>query len=124
MEERDLERMTATKLREEAKKYPDIKGAHAMKKDELIKAIRAAGGEAVEEKKPKGVKKKKKTGVTIPGLKKQIRALKAEKVKALEEGNRESLRQLREKIKKMKRLTRKLATAEGKLEGRTKEHSA
>ena len=45
MEEKDLEKLTATKLREIAKQYDEITGASAMKKEELIIAIRTARGE-------------------------------------------------------------------------------
>jgi hypothetical protein len=55
MEEKDLEKMTATELRELAlKNYPAITGVHAMKKEELLSAIYKARGEVVKE-----VKKKK-----------------------------------------------------------------
>jgi len=39
MEEKDLTKMTVANLREEAKKYTSIQGIHAMKKEELIRAI-------------------------------------------------------------------------------------
>ena len=56
MEEKDLEKLTATELRELAlKQYPDITGVHAMKKEELIAAIHKARGEAVKETKKKKV---------------------------------------------------------------------
>ena len=45
MEEKDLEKLTATKLRDIAKEYEGITGVHAMKKEELIHAIREARGE-------------------------------------------------------------------------------
>ncbi len=36
MEEKDLTKMTVTKLREEAQKYTSIHGVSGMKKEELI----------------------------------------------------------------------------------------
>ena len=60
MEEKDLTKMTVTKLREEAKKYTSIHGVSGMKKEELITAIADARGEPIEIKKKKPKKKKKK----------------------------------------------------------------
>ena len=51
MEEKDLTKMTVTKLREEAKKYTSIHGVSGMKKEELITAIADARGEPIEIKK-------------------------------------------------------------------------
>ncbi len=50
MEEKELEKMTATELRDLAlKEHPDITGVHAMKKEEILAAIHKARGEAVKE---------------------------------------------------------------------------
>ena len=70
---KDLEKLTATKLRELAmEKYPQIKGVHGMKKEELVEAIKAVEvelgiREKEEEKKaphpevkPKAKKKERK----------------------------------------------------------------
>ncbi|MCK5422374.1 MAG: Rho termination factor N-terminal domain-containing protein, partial [Deltaproteobacteria bacterium] len=51
MEEKDLTKMTVANLREEAKKYTSIQGIHAMKKEELIRAIADVRGEPIEIKK-------------------------------------------------------------------------
>ena len=48
MSREELEKLTATKLRELAHEYSDIEGAHAMKKEELIVAILKARGEPVK----------------------------------------------------------------------------
>ena len=69
MAEKDLEKLTATKLREIAKQYEGITGVHAMKKEELIQAIQEAQGE------PRKTIKKDKAQ-SIGSLKKQIKALK------------------------------------------------
>ena len=47
-QEKPLEKMTATELREVAKEIPEITGASGMKKEELISAIKKARG--IEEK--------------------------------------------------------------------------
>jgi len=101
MEEKDLEKLTATKLREIAKQYEGITGVHAMKKEELIHAIREARG---EHQKP--VKKEK--AHTIGSLKERIKNLKEEKNAALKK-DKKTITALRRKIKRYRRLTRKLA---------------
>jgi hypothetical protein len=103
MEEKDLEKLTATKLREIAKEYDEISGVHAMKKEELISAIRAARGE------PKKAVKKKVKGQSIKSVKKKIAALKEEKEAHREKKDRKGASALRKKIKKYRRLTRKMA---------------
>ena len=108
MEEKDLEKMTATELREFAlKNYPDIMGVHAMKKEELLLAIHKARGEVVKEAKKK--KKAVKVQIDKKELKKQIRLLKTERGKFLQENNKNALAKVRKKLKKLKRLTKKAA---------------
>jgi protein-arginine kinase activator protein McsA len=108
MEEIDLEKMTATELREFAlKEYPAITGVHAMKKEELIAAIHKARGEAVKETKKKKVAAK--VQIDKKELKKQIRLLKSEKDKLLHEKDKKALAKVRKKIKKLKRLTKRAA---------------
>jgi hypothetical protein len=109
-EQKDLTKLTATKLREIAKEYPEIQGAHAMKKEELIAAICTARGEPIPVM--KGAKKKHKAEKKdVSKIKKGIRALKAEKIKALETGDKALLKRLRKSIKRLKRETRKVASA-------------
>ena len=109
MAEQDLEKMTATELRDFAlKEHPDITGVHAMKKEELILAIRKARGEEVKE----ASKKKKAAGkaeVDKKELKQKIRSLKAEKEKLLQAKDKKALFRLRKKVKRLKRLTQKAA---------------
>jgi len=108
MEEKDLEKMTAIELREFAlKEYPAITGVHAMKKEELVTAIHKARGEAVKETKKKEVAAK--VSVDKKELKKQIRLLKSEKGKLLQEKDKKALAKVRKKIKKLKRLTKRAA---------------
>jgi Tfp pilus assembly protein FimT len=108
MEEKDLDKMTATELRDFAlKEYPAITGVHAMKKEELIAAIHKARGEAVKQTKKK--KAAVKVSIDKKDLKKQIRLLKSEKDKLLHEKDKKALAKVRKKIKKLKRLTQRAA---------------
>ena len=102
MSQEELEKLTATKLREMAKEYPSIQGAHAMKKEDLIVAILEARGEPI--------KKAEKKSAKISEIKKQIRALKKEKAKSLQEKDKLKTEQLRKKIKTLKKQTRRLAS--------------
>jgi hypothetical protein len=108
MAEVNLEKMTATELRDYAlKNHPDITGVHAMKKEELLVAIKKARGEEVKETKKKKVKAKVKVKVEKKALKEKIRTLKAEKEKALQAKDRKALARLRKRIKKYKRMTKR-----------------
>jgi hypothetical protein len=108
MEEKDLEKMTATELRDFAlKNFPDITGVHAMKKEDLLLAIHKARGEDIKELKKK--KKAVKVPVDKKDLKKKIRLLKAEREKMLQEKDKKALAKVRKKIKRLKRLTQKAA---------------
>lgn len=101
MEEKDLEKMTVTKLREEALKIPELTEVHAMKKAELIAAIRKARRIPEKEAKPKEL--------LASEIKAQIKKLRAEKEAALDEGDKKKIKLHRTKIKKLKRQTRRLA---------------
>jgi len=103
MEEKDLDKLTATKLREIAKQYGDISGTHAMKKDELIVAIRRARGEDITTVHGKDVNKK------IADLKQTMQKLRDEKQAAREKKNKKAVTHLRRRIKKYRRFTRKMA---------------
>jgi protein-arginine kinase activator protein McsA len=107
MAEVDLEKMTATELRDYAlKNHPDVTGVTAMKKEELIVAIKKARGEEVKE-----VHKKKKAAGKVKldkkAMKEKIRGLKAEKGKALQAKDQKALAKIRKKIKKLKRMTKR-----------------
>jgi len=105
MEEKDLEKLTTTKLREIAQKIEGITGVHAMKKEDLIREIHKARGETI-----KSVKKKDTTH-DMKAIKKKIKTLKTEKEIAREKKDKKAVSRLRKKIKKHRRLTRKLACA-------------
>ena len=107
-EKKDLEKMTAVELRELAlKEYPSLTGVHALKKEELVLAIRQARGEVVKEI------KKKKTGGKVKAAKKEIknrlRQLQEKKNELLAGGSKKDLLRLRRRIKRLKRLTQKAA---------------
>lgn len=101
MSREELEKLTAIKLREIAAEYPEIQGAHAMKKEELVIAILKARGEPL-----KSVKK----DAHVFDVKKEIRNLKAEKEKAQTARDNKKIEQLRKQLKKLKRQTRQLAS--------------
>ncbi|RPJ03697.1 MAG: transcription termination factor Rho, partial [Deltaproteobacteria bacterium] len=75
--EKPLERLTAKELREMALGLPDIQGVHAMKKEELIAAIRKAKGlpEAEEKKERKPFVRKEKVALSAAELKKRTKEL-------------------------------------------------
>ncbi|MBP1715639.1 MAG: hypothetical protein H6Q42_3842 [Deltaproteobacteria bacterium] len=107
-EKKDLEKMTAVELRELAlKEYPGITGVHALKKEELVLAIRQARGEDVKEGKKK--KAAGKVKADKKEIKKQLRLLKEKKNELLAGGSKKDLTRLRRKIKRLKRLTQKAA---------------
>jgi hypothetical protein len=109
MEVKDLEKMTAVELREFAlKEYPAITGVHAMKKEELLAAIHKARGEAIKEPKKKRAAAPK-VSIDKKELKKQIRLLKSEKGKLLQDKDKKALSKIRKKIKRLKRLTKRAA---------------
>ncbi len=97
----ELEKMTATKLREVAREYTEITGASGMKKEELVEAVLKARGEPVKEI----VKDAEK----MTALKKRIRTIKADKKKSLDEKDGQKAAELRKQLKKLKRQTRLLA---------------
>ncbi|MCX5916156.1 MAG: transcription termination factor Rho [Deltaproteobacteria bacterium] len=102
----DLEKMTATELRDYAlKNHPDVTGIHAMEKEELMAAIKKARGEEVKETKKKKVKAKVK--IEKKALKEKIHALKAERAKILQAKDPKALARLRKRIKKYKRMTKR-----------------
>ena len=108
MERTELEEMTAPKLKELAlEKYPEINGVSGMKKEELVDAIIAE--EVRLGHRPK--EEVQRPPVKASELKKKIKALKAERAKALDAKDRELLRGSRVKIKRIKRRLRKLKEA-------------
>jgi len=131
--EKGLEEHTVAELKEIARETGKIEGISAMKKAELIEAIKAAQGGATEsvEKLPsepaadttpkeekasrkpgKKTEKKPEKGVeTISSLKGKIVELKEKKAELREQGNKTGADRLRRRMNRLKKRTRKLAKA-------------
>ena len=125
--EKPLEKMTVKALREIAKEIPEITGVHGMKKEELLVAInevRGANAETAEAdpvpaetveaetvKADKVIKAKpvKKTGSPAGEIKKQIKALKAQRQAALETQDRKMATVYKRRISRLKKQSRKAA---------------
>jgi len=109
-EGRELDRMTAPELKEIAMKIEGVTGAHAMKKEELLKIIKAARG-IPEEEVVKKAKKEPAAAVSVAALKQKVRQLKAEKVAARGADDRKKVNVLRRRINRMKKRTKRVAQA-------------
>lgn len=99
--EQPLEKMTAKELREQAKGIEGVSGVYGMNKLELIAAIQKAKG--IE---PAPVKK---SDSSVRDLKKNIRALKAQRQSALESTDARKATILRRRIARLKKKTRQAA---------------
>jgi hypothetical protein len=107
-----LEKMTAVELREVAVLIEGITGAHAMKKEELLGAIKEAWGiEEEEPAKAKAKSKETKAGASVKDLKAKIALFKEEKAAAREANDRKKVDVLRRRINRLKKQTRKAAQA-------------
>lgn len=116
--EKPLDKMTVKDLREVAKEIPEITGAHGMKKDELLAAIKQARGiedEPAPAEKPAKPKKKpgkaagKLSDMTRPELKMLIKDLKSKRLQAIEEKDRKMARIYKRRISRIKKRTRQAA---------------
>ncbi len=109
--EKSLEKMTAKELREMALGVPGIQGVHAMKKEELIAAIRAAKG--ITEPEPKKEKvivaKKEKVILTASQLKQKVKELRVKREEILQQENWKMAEILRKRITRFKKMTRRAA---------------
>ena len=108
MELRDLQKMTVTKLREEALKYQDrgLVGVHAMGKEELLTALAPIFGidlQAVVRQ------ARERFAENKTALKQQIRDLKTQRAVVLADHDASALKHIRDGIKKRKRMLRRLA---------------
>jgi hypothetical protein len=115
-EEKDLELMTVKELRAIAAEETDLVGVHAMKKAELLAAIKEAKGieeeKAPKEKAPKEkapAEKAKKEELTSKELKAKITELKVKKEEFRKARDRRMVEVLRRRINRAKKRTRKLA---------------
>jgi len=107
--EKDLDRMTVKELKEVAAESTDLVGIHAMKKAELLAAIKDAKG-IKKEKAPK--EKIEKEAVTVKELKEKIIALKVERKEARKARDKRMVHILRRKINRLKKETRKISKAQ------------
>jgi cell division protein FtsX len=107
--EKPLEKMTATELREMALGLPGIQGVHAMKKEELITAIRAAKGipEPELKKEKRVIAKKEKVVLTVAQLKQKVKGLRAKREELLQQSNLEMAEIFRKRISRLKKKTRR-----------------
>lgn len=106
MDIKELRKLPLPKLRDLAKEATDLTGVIGMKKEELIEAIAKAKGIAYEAA--------AKDVATISAIKQEIRALQKKKTEILSSSrDRVQLDRLRDKMKKLKRVTRKLAHTAG-----------
>jgi len=105
---KDLERMTVKELRMVAAESTDLVGVHAMKKAELLAAIKEAEG-IKEEKAPK--EEVEKTGITVKQLKTKIVELKGRRAEAREAKDKRMTDILRRRINRAKKRMRKLSQA-------------
>lgn len=106
MELRDLQKMTVTKLREEALKHQGLVGVHVMNKEQLITALAPIFGIDLEAA-TRTTRTRFASNKTE--LKQEIRALKGKRDEAMAEHDTTALKQIRERIKKRKRRLRRLA---------------
>ncbi len=109
--EKPLEKMTAKELREMALGISGIHGVHAMKKEELLVAIRAAKGitEPEPKKEKHAVAKKEKVVLTASQLKQKVRELRAKREEILQQQNWKMAKILRKRIRRFKKMTRRAA---------------
>jgi hypothetical protein len=109
--EKPLEKLTSKELREMALAIGGIFGVHAMKKEELVAAIKKAKGLPEEEAKKvkRAPVKKEKVILTKAQLKQKVLELKAKKEEALQGQNFKLAEILRKRISRYKKRTRRAA---------------
>jgi len=115
--EKDLDRMTVKELKEIAAENTDLVGINAMKKAELLAAIKETKGikeekapkEKIEKKAPK--EKIEKKAVTVKELKENIIELKVQRKEARKARDKRMIHLLRRKINRLKKETRRASKA-------------
>jgi hypothetical protein len=108
--QKPLDKMTVKELREIALGIEGITGVHAMKKEELLNAVKEAKG-IVEEEPAKETKKAPKVDGSVGTLKQKIVALKKEKEAARKSKDKKKVDIYRRRINRLKKKTRKAAQA-------------
>lgn len=108
--EKPLEKYTVKELKAMALEMEGISGVSAMKKEELIDAIKKAKGVPVEKVEEKPVEKVKEKPVeSVVGLKNRIKELKSKRDELREKGVGAQVDFLRKRISRLKKRTRRLA---------------
>jgi len=111
-QEKPLDKMTAKELRELASGMDEITGAHGMKKDELLAAIKKAKG--IEDTMPAP---KKKTAtmaaspMTVKEMKAKIVQLRKEQQEIRLAGDRKQMNIMRRRINRLKKRSRRAVRA-------------
>ncbi|MCX5880127.1 MAG: transcription termination factor Rho [Deltaproteobacteria bacterium] len=104
--EKPLDKMTVIELREFAlNKNLGISGVHAMKKEELLPAVKEALGIKDEEPAKKGLEVK----ATVGEMKEKIFRLKEEKKTAISSKDKKKINVLRRRINRLKKRSKKVA---------------
>ncbi len=98
-QEKPLDKMTATELREVARDIPEIQGAHAMNKEELLSAI----------KKARGIEEPHKTGASMRDVKAQIKEMKRKALEAKKANDLKRYGIYKKKAARLKKITRRAA---------------
>ena len=111
--EKPLDKMTATELREFAlsKNIEGLTGVHAMKKEELLKAIKEALGIKEEEPAKKAKRPAIKKEVDVKVLKQKIGQLKGQKREAVSSKDKKKASILRRRINRLKKRSKRAAKA-------------
>jgi hypothetical protein len=102
-----LEKMTAKELREVTSGIPELTGVHAMKKEDLLAAIRNAWGIKVE--KPPKREKEGKAAAGVAELKARIHQIKAKRAEAIQKRDKRMARIYRRMINRLKKRSRRAA---------------
>ncbi len=101
-EEKPLEKLTVKELKEIALGMEEIQGVSAMKKDELIAAIKEVKGIPLKEV-------KKKSDESVVGLKAKMKELREKREELREKKDKVGVLRLKRRISRLKKRTRKLA---------------
>jgi len=100
MELKDLAKMTVVKLRDEAHKFEDIKGALGMTKEQLIDILCEKYNIPKKQALPKGIGRH--------ALKEKIRRLHGQRAEVLSGGDKKSILKHRRRLKSLRRRLRKV----------------
>ncbi|MBN2284158.1 MAG: Rho termination factor N-terminal domain-containing protein [Deltaproteobacteria bacterium] len=100
-EEKPLDKMTVKELKEVALGIEEIQGVSAMKKEELLTAIKKARGIPIKVEKQKIA--------TVVELKEKMKILREKRADLREKGDKTGVARLRRRISRLKKRTRRMA---------------